>query len=202
MQAVITKFEQAYLKPQIGNIKSGDTVKVHQVITEGSKKRTQMFEGLVIRTRNMNSITATIVVRRIASGIGVEKAFLLHSSTITKVDVMRRSKVRRNYLSYMRGRGGKSARLSELSVDKSAMSMDEVKEKPPEASSQDDKESPKAVNEVNQETSSKVKEQGNKASGSKEAADTGAVKESKESDKASDKKAKAEAFRKAQESKK
>jgi large subunit ribosomal protein L19 len=106
-------------KARVIDVRSGDTVKVHQKIREGSKERVQIFQGLVIRVDRKNSHTSRIVVRRIASGIGVEKSFLLHSPLITKIEVTKRSKVRRNYLTYMRERTGKSARLTSKQFDRS-----------------------------------------------------------------------------------
>jgi large subunit ribosomal protein L19 len=103
------------------DVKSGDTVKVHQKIREGSKERVQIFQGMVIRTDRKSSHTSRITVRRIASGVGVEKSFLLHSPLVLKVEVTKRSKVRRNYLTYMRERTGKSARLSGVEFDRKAV---------------------------------------------------------------------------------
>ena len=100
------------------NVKSGDMVKVHQKIRENGKERVQVFQGLVIRTDRKNSHTSRITVRRIASGVGVEKSFLLHSPLVLKVEITKRSKVRRNYLSYMRGLTGKAARLSGVDFDR------------------------------------------------------------------------------------
>jgi large subunit ribosomal protein L19 len=121
MQSVIQKIEAKYKKSQVVDVQSGDTVKVHQKIREGSKERVQVFQGLVIRTDRKNSHTSRIVVRRIASGVGVEKSFLLHSPLVVKVEVTKRSKVRRNYLTYMRARTGKSARLTGQDFDKDAV---------------------------------------------------------------------------------
>jgi len=117
MQSVIQKIEAQYKKSQVVDVRSGDTVKVHQKIREGNKERVQIFQGLVIRTDRKGSHLSRITVRRIASGIGVEKSFLLHSPLILKVEVTKRSKVRRNYLTYMRERTGKSARLSGVDFD-------------------------------------------------------------------------------------
>lgn len=121
MNSIIKEIENSFTKRQVVDVRSGDTVKVHQKVKEGSKERIQIFEGLVIRTDRKDSLTSTITVRRIASGVGVEKSFLLHSPTVTKVEVVKRSKVRRNYLSYMRKRSGKSARLAAVDFDKSAV---------------------------------------------------------------------------------
>jgi len=118
MPSVIDQINAKYKKSAVVDVRSGDTVKVHQKIREGNKERIQIFQGLVIRTGNKNSHTSRITVRRIASGIGVEKSFLLHSPLVVKVEVTKRSKVRRNYLSYMRERTGKSARMAGVDFDK------------------------------------------------------------------------------------
>jgi large subunit ribosomal protein L19 len=115
MDSVVREIGNSFKKSAVVDVRSGDTVKVHQKIREGNKERVQIFQGLVIRTDNKNSHTSRITVRRIASGIGVEKSFLLHSPLILKIEVTKRSKVRRKYLTYMRERTGKAARL--LSVD-------------------------------------------------------------------------------------
>jgi large subunit ribosomal protein L19 len=121
MESLIQKIETKYKKKAVVDVRSGDSVKVHQKIREAGKERVQIFEGLVIRTHRKNSLTNTITVRRIASGVGVEKTFLLHSPNILKVEVTKRGKVRRNYLSYMRQLRGKSARLSGIEFDRDAV---------------------------------------------------------------------------------
>jgi large subunit ribosomal protein L19 len=121
MQSVIQKINQKYKKPAVVDVRSGDTVRVHQKIREGNKERIQIFQGLVIRTDLKGSHTSRITVRRISSGVGVEKSFLLHSPLVVQVEVTKRSKVRRNYLSYMRERTGKAARLSAVDFDRKAV---------------------------------------------------------------------------------
>ena len=121
MDSIVKKISDSYKKPAVVDVRSGDTVKVHQKIREGNKERVQIFQGLVIRTDHKGSHTSRITVRRIASGIGVEKSFLLHSPLVLKVEVTKRSKVRRNYLTYMRARTGKSARLTSLVFDRQAV---------------------------------------------------------------------------------
>ena len=128
MESVIRKIEEQFKKHDIVDVKSGDTVKVHQKIKEGNKERVQVFQGLVIRTDRKGSHTSRITVRRIASGVGVEKSFLLHSPLVVKVEVTKRSKVRRNYLTYMRNRTGKAARLTGVDFDREAVNT--VKEAP------------------------------------------------------------------------
>lgn len=132
MPSVIQAVEAKFRKHDVVNVQSGDTVKVHQKIKEGNKERTQIFEGLVIRTDRKGSHTSCITVRRIASGIGVEKTYLLHSPLVIKVEVTKRSKVRRKYLTYMRARTGKSARLASVEFDKT--SVNTVEEAPPTSS--------------------------------------------------------------------
>jgi large subunit ribosomal protein L19 len=121
MQGLMQLIENKYKKHDVVVVRSGDTVKVSQKIMEGAKERVQIFEGLVIRVRRTKSLSNQITVRKIASGVGVEKSFLLHSPNVTKIEIMRRSKVRRNYLSYMRNRSGKSARLTSKDFDKMAV---------------------------------------------------------------------------------
>jgi large subunit ribosomal protein L19 len=116
----IRQLETKYRKPALPQLQTGDTVRVHQLIKEGAKQRIQVFEGVVIRRHRMNEVTACITVRRIASGVGVEKTFLLHSPNVSKIEILRRAKIRRNFLSFLRERRGKSARLKEVSFDKAA----------------------------------------------------------------------------------
>lgn len=118
---LIKKVNDAQKKSAVIDARSGDTVRVHQKIKEGNKERIQVFEGVVIRTDNPNSHTSRITVRKIASGVGVEKSFLLHSPLVEKIEIVRRSKVRRNYLSFLRNRSGKSARLRGVGFDREAV---------------------------------------------------------------------------------
>ena len=141
---LIKKVNDAQKKSAVLDVKSGDTVRVHQKIKEGNKERIQVFEGVVIRTDRKESHTARITVRKIASGVGVEKSFLLHSPLVEKIEIVRRSKVRRNYLSFLRNRSGKSARLKQVAFDREAVNtlpeapkaeekVEEVVETPAEA---------------------------------------------------------------------
>lgn len=118
MFELIKAINQAQRKAKVVDVRSGDTVRVHQKIKEGNKERVQVFEGVVIRTDRKNSHTSSITVRRVASGVGVEKTYLMHSPLVLKVEVTKRSKVRRKYLSYLRQRSGKSARLASLAFDR------------------------------------------------------------------------------------
>lgn len=121
MQSVIKDVSDSYKKKAVVDVKSGDTVRVHQKIKEGNKERVQVFEGLVIKVSKKNSHTASILVRRQTGGLGVEKSYLLHSPLVTKIEVTKRGKVRRNYLTYMRDRRGKAARLTNQDFDREAV---------------------------------------------------------------------------------
>ncbi len=121
MNSVLQDVANSFKKHAVVDVRSGDTVRVHQKIKEGNKERVQVFEGMVIRTSKKNSHTASMTVRRIAGGIGVEKSYLLHSPLVTKVEITKRGKVRRNYLTYMRDLRGKSARLTGKDFDKVAV---------------------------------------------------------------------------------
>jgi large subunit ribosomal protein L19 len=118
---LINKVNEAQKKSNVVEVRSGDTVRVHQKIKEGAKERIQIFEGVVIRTDRKNSHTSRISVRKIASGVGVEKSFLIHSPLVEKIEVVRRAKVRRNFLSYLRKRSGKSARLKNQNFDRESV---------------------------------------------------------------------------------
>lgn len=121
MKSVMDRIADKQKKKAVVEVRSGDTVRVHQKVVEGGKERIQVFEGTVIRVSRKNSLSSTFSVRRIASGIGVEKTFLIHSPGILKVEVVKRSKVRRNRLNYMRALRGKSSRLSGVEFDKEAV---------------------------------------------------------------------------------
>jgi large subunit ribosomal protein L19 len=121
MQGLSEKIQSKYMKPSVVAVKSGDTVRVHQKIVEGGKERIQIFEGLVIRVSRRGSGSQSFTVRRVASGVGVEKTYLIHSPNVLKIEITKRSKVRRNYLTYMRQRTGKSARLLGVDFDRQAV---------------------------------------------------------------------------------
>jgi len=98
--------------PEIETFGVGDTVKVSAKVVEGDRVRTQVFQGVVIRTRR-GGPSANVTVRRVAHGIGVERTFMLHSPRLEKIEVTRHGKVRRARLYYLRGRTGKAARIKE-----------------------------------------------------------------------------------------
>ncbi|MDO4176470.1 MAG: 50S ribosomal protein L19 [Bacillota bacterium] len=107
---VLSSVTNEYMKSDIPAFNVGDTVKVHVKIKEGNRERIQIFEGFVLK-RQGGGIGETFTVRRIASGVGVEKTFPLHSPLVEKIEVARRGRVRRARLHYMRQRTGKSARI-------------------------------------------------------------------------------------------
>ena len=107
---VLNSITQEYMKSDIPALNVGDTVKVHVKIKEGNRERIQIFEGFVLKRQN-GGIGETFTVRRIASGVGVEKTFPLHSPLVEKIEVVRHGKVRRARLHYMRQRTGKSAKI-------------------------------------------------------------------------------------------
>jgi len=107
---VLNSVVQEYLKSDIPAFNVGDTVKVHVKIKEGNRERIQIFEGFVLKKQN-GGIGETFTVRRIASGVGVEKTFPLHSPLVEKIEVTKKGDVRRAKLNYMRERTGKSARI-------------------------------------------------------------------------------------------
>ncbi len=108
----ISAFVSEQLKTELPKFEVGDTVVVHNKIVEGTRERIQLFEGTVIAKRN-GGISETFTVRRIAYGVGVEKTFPLHSPKVAKVEVIRRGKVRRAKLYYVRDRVGKAAKVKE-----------------------------------------------------------------------------------------
>lgn len=107
---VLSSVVQDYLKTDIPAFNVGDAVKVHVKIKEGNRERIQIFEGFVLKRQN-GGIGETFTVRRIASGVGVEKTFPIHSPLVEKIEVVKRGKVRRARLHYMRARTGKSAKI-------------------------------------------------------------------------------------------
>ena len=99
-------------RAEVPDFGSGDTVRVHAKVVEGDKERIQVFEGVVIRHRN-KGLASNFTVRKIASGVGVERTFPLHSPRVDKIEVTRRGRVRRKNLYYLRGLTGKAARIRE-----------------------------------------------------------------------------------------
>lgn len=113
MSDIIKEIEAAQLKESVDDFSVGDTVKVYGKIKEGNRERIQVFEGVVLK-RQGGSNRETFTVRKTSNGIGVEKTWPLHSPNVEKVEVIRRGKVRRAKLTYLRGRVGKRAKVKEL----------------------------------------------------------------------------------------
>ena len=113
MNEIIKNIEAAQLKENAPEFHVGDTVKVYGKIKEGNRERIQVFEGLVIKKQG-GSTRATFTVRKNSNGIGVEKTWPLHTPTIDKIEVVRKGKVRRAKLNYIRSRVGKAAKVKEL----------------------------------------------------------------------------------------
>ena len=111
----LDRIQRLYTKKDVPTFEIGDTVKVHAKVVEGEKERVQVFEGVVIARRGMLS-TETFTVRKVSFGVGVERIFPLHSPAIVKVEVVRRGKVRRAKLYYLREKKGKMAKVAEREV--------------------------------------------------------------------------------------
>ncbi|MFO7889614.1 MAG: 50S ribosomal protein L19 [bacterium] len=109
---VMSAFSQDQLKDKMPDFRAGDNVSVSYKIVEGDKERIQIFKGLVIK-KNGNNINSTFTVRKISGGIGVERIFPLHSPKISKIEVLRKGKVRRSKLYYIRKLKGKAAKIEE-----------------------------------------------------------------------------------------
>ena len=110
MNEIIKNIEAAQLKAEVPAFSVGDTVRVHVKIVEGQRERIQVFEGYVLKMQS-GGISETFTVRRLAQGIGVEKTFPMHSPKVAKIEVLKRGRVRRAKLNYMRERTGKAARI-------------------------------------------------------------------------------------------
>jgi len=110
---LVKEVTESQLRHDLPTFSSGDTVKVSVRITENGKSRIQVFEGVVLSKRG-GGINETFTVRKMSSGIGVERIFPLHSPNVTMVEVVKRGKVRRNKITYLRKRSGKSARIKQI----------------------------------------------------------------------------------------
>jgi large subunit ribosomal protein L19 len=110
--SLLETIERDHMRFDIPALRIGDTVKVHVKIREGDKERIQVFEGLVIRTHRAK-MGATLTVRKVSYGVGVERIFPIHSPQIDKIEILRRGRIRRSRLYYLRHRVGKAARIRE-----------------------------------------------------------------------------------------
>lgn len=133
----ITYFAQQSMKKNAPELRPGDTVRVHQRIREGGKERVQVFEGLVIAVRGNRDISSSFTVRRVASGVGVEKTFPLHSPNVLKVERIKTAKVRQARLYYMRERFGRAARMKNELWEKTTWQEPTAEELAAEAASEE-----------------------------------------------------------------
>lgn len=113
MNNIIRELEKEQLKSDIPAFRTGDTLRVHVKVIEGQRERIQIFEGVVIRRRG-TGVSETFIVRKISNGVGVERTFPIHSPKIDKIEVVRRGKVRRAKIYYLRQLRGKAARIKEI----------------------------------------------------------------------------------------
>ena len=127
MPTKLNIFNQTQLKKDSPDVRSGDAIRVYQKIKEGDKERVQVFEGQVLCRKHGQGITSTITVRKVASGIGVERIFPVHLPTIEKIEILKRGKARRSKLYYLRRAKGRKARLK-----KKELTKERTEEKPVE----------------------------------------------------------------------
>jgi len=163
---IIKSIEHEQMKNKIPDLKVGNTVKVHVKVKEGNRERIQVFEGIIIKVQG-GGVNKTFTVRRIASGVGVEKTFLIHSPAVEKVEVTRVGKARRAKLFYLRDRVGKSAKTKEqvgarIETTEITVKEDLVEEAAaPEEAPAVETEAPvveEVVDTVSEETTTEVKE--------------------------------------------
>jgi large subunit ribosomal protein L19 len=167
---LIKELEQEYMKKKLPEIRSGDTVCVHQKIHEKDKKKTQIFEGLVIKRRGGKGLSGTFTVRKIASGgIGVERIFPLHSPLISKIQIIKKGKVRRAQLYYIRRKHLKSLKLKEKKEYRGIKEWEEEIKKPePKKEKEEKKEEKPEVKEKKEEKIEESKRAQNGAEAKKE----------------------------------
>lgn len=113
MQNIIAEITKDQLRGDLPTFRAGDTVRLHVKIVEGTRERIQLFEGVVIKRRG-GGISETFTVRKISNGVGVERTFPVHTPKIAQIDVIRRGKVRRAKLYYLRSLRGRAARIKEI----------------------------------------------------------------------------------------
>ena len=131
--ANITAITKSNLKKDLPDIRPGDTVRIQQIIKDKEKEKIQIFEGLVLARKHGKGINATITVRKVMSGVGVEKVFPVHTPMIKGIEIVKRGKVRRAKLYYLREAKGRKARLKRKEIKETEeVKIEEVEEKPKE----------------------------------------------------------------------
>lgn len=158
MTTLLETFNKANIQ-KLPDIKPGDTVRVHQKIKEGDKQRIQVFEGIVLAKKHGKGVNATITVRKVTKGVGVERIYPIHSTMIDKIEITKRSKVRRAKLYYLRDAKGRKARLKakELGIEiieEKPLEVEEekIENKEEVSEEKEDKETPKAEESEKKET--------------------------------------------------
>jgi large subunit ribosomal protein L19 len=139
MPTKVETFTKEQLKKGLPGVKPGDTVKIYQKIKEKDKERLQYFEGVVLARKHGKGISATVMVRRVASGVGVEKIFPIHSPAIEKIEILKRGKVRRAKLYYLREAKGKKSRLKRKEFEGLTWEASQKEEKPAEEKKEEGK---------------------------------------------------------------
>lgn len=173
----ILSFNKRHASRTIPAIKTGDTVRVHQKITEGEKERVQIFEGLVIKISSGNGVSKTFTVRKTTNGIGVEKIFPFMLPAIEKLEIVKRGKTRRSKLYYIRDKQPKEARLKDMHISdeqKAALSYDKAAEEAEMKALEEKKQAEEAAKEAKKaETEKKevAEEKTEKKEENKESAD-------------------------------
>ena len=164
MSSKLDKFNRKVIKEsgrKIPDIKPGYTIRVHQRIIEAGKERLQPFEGLVIAVKHGKGLNGTFTVRKIASGVGVERVYPLFSPNVAKIDIIKKSKIRRAKLYYMRTRFGRSARMKSLEVpgqETIILEEEKPKDKPEDEKAESEKkEAASTENKENNEGEKKKK---------------------------------------------
>ncbi len=131
MDQKVIDFNKSQQTKQLPDLKVGDIVRVHRKITEGDKERVQIFKGLIISIKGRQSSSPTITVRRESQKIGVEMTFPIYMPTVVKIEILRRSKVRRSKIYYMRELSGKAAKMKAIDVTaEEKLAMEEMNKKP------------------------------------------------------------------------
>jgi len=165
MDTALGMISSSSLKKDLPQFKVGQTVRIHQRIKEGNKERLQVFEGIIIKVNSGSGVNATISVRKIVDGVGVERIYPIHSPNIAKIEITKKAKIRRSKLYFMRERTGKAARLKTTLLEGQIFepkspeeeAKEEVKEEVKEEAKEEVKE--EAKEEVKEEAKEEVKEE-------------------------------------------